>query len=140
MRSICGSLLLKFRVENCILVLPDNFLQVLDKLFRGVLHIFENEIHKNHNDRCEITASESFLNKFYLKNYSMTIFYLPSEKQSTSPLRMILVFLLFLISSLTSVNGMQIFVKVPSGKTITLEDLSQDAGRQDQPLTANSSQ
>src|SRR5690625_2827861 len=57
----------------------------------------------------------------------MSIFYLLSEKQSTFPLKTILVFLLFFIFSLASLHGMQIFVKLPSGKTITLEVEPEDA-------------
>lgn len=60
----------------------------------------------------------------------MSIFYLPSEKQSTFPLKTILVFLLFFIFSLASLHGMQIFVKLPSGKTITLEVEPEDAIQQ----------
>lgn len=60
----------------------------------------------------------------------MTIFYLPSEKKWISPLKTILVFLLFFIFNLASLHGMQIFVKLPSGKTITLEVASSDSFQQ----------
>src|SRR5690625_1044980 len=67
---------------------------------------------------------------FFIENNFMKNFYLLPGKQSVYLLKTMLVFLLLSMFSLLSVNGMAVFVKLPSGKTITLEVESGDAIQQ----------